>query len=58
MKITILDFCEGITYIFPYDKNIYDNAEDFFTSDYAKEYNLHEANCHYMVSQEAIIKII
>lgn len=58
MKITILDFSNNIVYIFPYDKNIYDNAEDFFDGYYAKMYGLVESNCHYMVSSELQLKII
>lgn len=58
MKITILNFFNGIVYIFPYDENIYDNVEDFFESEYAEIYKLVESNCQYMVSSELQLKII
>lgn len=58
MKITILDFSTGEVFIFPYDKNIYDYAQDFFESEYAEEYGLSEGNCQYMVSDSLILKIL
>jgi hypothetical protein len=58
MKITILDFSTGEVFIFPYDVNIYDDAEDFFDSSFAEEYGLRESNCQYMVSETLLLKII
>ena len=54
MKITILDFSTAEVFIFPYDTNIYDDAEDFFDSPYAEEYGLRESNCQYMVSDSLV----
>ncbi len=58
MKITILDFSTAEVFIFPYDADIYDDAEDFFDSPYAEEYGLRESNCQYMVSEQLSLKII
>lgn len=58
MKIIILDYNNGETYIFPYDENIYDNAEDFFESEYCKERGLKESNCNYMVVHNLKINVI
>jgi hypothetical protein len=58
MKITILDFSSGEVFIFPYDKNIYDNAEDFFNSSYCQERGIREKNCQYMVSDHLTLQII
>ncbi len=58
MKITILDFSTGEVFIFPYDENIYEDAQDFFDSPYAEDYGLRETNCQYMVSETLALKII
>lgn len=58
MKITILDFSTGEVFIFPYDENIYDDAQDFFEGAYAEEYGLREGDCQYMVSESLALKII
>ena len=48
-KIVILCYLSSKVFVFNYDENIYDNAEDFFESELAKEYELQESNCQYMV---------
>lgn len=58
MKITILDFSTAKVFIFPYDENIYDNAEDFFESAYCTEREIRETNCQYMVSDHLILQIL
>jgi hypothetical protein len=58
MKITILDFSTAEVFIFPYDENIYDNAEDFFESAYCTERGIRETNCQYMVSDHLILQIL
>ncbi len=57
MKITILDFSTGEVFIFPYDENIYEDAQDFFDSPYAEEFGLQESNCQYMVSETLTLQI-
>jgi hypothetical protein len=57
MKIIILDFSTGEVFVFPYDENIYDNAEDFFESDYCKEIGIRETDCQYMVSDNLTLQI-
>lgn len=58
MKITILDFSTAEVFIFPYDENIYNNAEDFFDSEYCTEKGIRETNCQYMVSDHLTLQII
>jgi len=58
MKIIILDFSTGEVFIFPYDENIYDNAEGFFDSAYCTEKGIRETNCQYMVSDNLNIQIL
>lgn len=58
MKITILDFSTGEVFIFPYDENIYEDAQDFFEGAYAEQYGLQESNCQYMVSEQLALQII
>lgn len=53
MKIIVLDFASGIPYVFDFPKECSD-AEDFFDTEIAKEYNLREGNCNYMVTNEEI----
>lgn len=57
MKIVILDFSTGEVFIFPYDENIYDNAEDFFDGPYCEERGIRETNCQYMVSDSLTLQI-
>jgi hypothetical protein len=57
MKIIILDFSTSEVFVFPFDENIYDNAEDFFDSEYCLEKGIRETNCEYMVSDNLNIQI-
>lgn len=57
MKIIILDFSRGEVFVFPYNENIYDNAEDFFESDYCKDKGIRETDCQYMVVDELRLQI-
>ena len=57
MKITILDFSTGEVFIFPFDENIYEDAQDFFDSAYAEEHGLREGECQYMVSDTLTLQI-
>jgi hypothetical protein len=56
-KIIILDFSTAEVFIFPYDENIYDNAEDFFESAYCEEKGIRETNCQYMVTDDLKLQI-
>ena len=58
MKIIILDFSTAEVFIFPYNENIYNNAEDFFDSEYCTNRGLRETNCQYMVSDHLILQIL
>lgn len=57
MKIIILDFSTGKVFVFPYDENIYDNAEDFFDSDYCLDEDIRETNSQYMVVKNLTLNI-
>lgn len=57
MKITILDFSTGEVFIFPYDENIYEDAQDFFDSEYCTERGITQSNCEYMVSDTLTLQI-
>jgi len=57
MKIIILEFSTTEVFVFPYDENIYDNAEDFFDSAYCTEKGIRETNCQYMVLDNLNIQI-
>lgn len=56
-KIIILDFRTGEVFVCNFDPNIYENASDFFESDYAKELGLDESNSQYMVVDKLSIQI-
>jgi hypothetical protein len=58
MKIIILNFNTSEVSVFPYDEGRYDNAEDFFKSEYCKELGIREKDCQYMVVDELKINII
>ena len=58
MKITILDFSTGEVFIFPYDESIYEDAQDFFDSEYCTDRGIRETNCQYMVSETLALKVI
>ena len=57
MKITILNFSTGEVFIFPYDENIYEDAQDFFDSEYCTERGIIEEDCQYMVSDMLTLQI-
>jgi hypothetical protein len=52
-KIIILDFSKGEVHIFPIEEPL-DNAEDFFDTEIAEEFNLAETNCHYMITDAEV----
>ena len=56
-QIIILDFCLGNVHIFPYDPSQFEDSSEFFDTEQAKELNLTEANCQYMVSAGETIEI-
>jgi hypothetical protein len=57
MKITILDFSTGEVFIFPYDENVYEDAQDFFDSEYCTDRGINLSNCEYMVSDTLTLQI-
>lgn len=56
-KIIILNFEIGEVHVFNFDENIWESAEDFFTSEECEEFDLREEHCHYMVVDELNIQI-
>ena len=53
MKIIVLNFASGASYVFNFPTEC-DDASDFFDTDIAKEYNLRETDCQYMVTSEDV----
>ena len=56
MKIIILDFASGTPFVFDFPAECSD-ADEFFDTEVAKEYNLREDNCDYMVTNKEIKSI-
>ena len=57
-KIIILDFSTAEVHVFPYDVNVWENAEDFFIG--LAETTGHyftESNCQWMIVDELNIQI-
>ena len=56
-KIIILCFITTEVFVFPFDENIYENAQDFFSSEECEELGLKERDCQYMVTDDLRIII-
>lgn len=54
-KIIILDFESGEVLVYPYDENIWEDAEDFMSSE---EVDINHNNCQWMIVDELQIKIM
>lgn len=54
MKIIVLCFSTAEVFIYPYDNNVWEDAEDFLTSE---EINLDINNCEWMIVDELNIQI-
>jgi len=53
-KIIILNFSNGEVLVYQYDNNIWNDAEEFLTSD---EIDLNPNQCQWMIVDELTIKI-
>lgn len=54
MKIIVLCFSTAEVLVYPYDNNVWEDAEDFLTSE---EINLDINNCEWMIVDELNIQI-
>lgn len=56
-KIIILNFVTTEVHVFPYDENIWRDAEEFINSKDFKDFDFSTTNCHWMVVDELNIQI-
>lgn len=56
-KIIILCFSTAEVFVFPFDENIYEDAQDFFSSEECEELGIKETDCQYMVTNDLRIII-
>lgn len=56
-KIIILDFASAEVHVFDYDKNIFEDGEDFIAQINEEGYSFSDINCQWMISETMNIQI-